>query len=418
MNRKAQKLKEYLTHKRAEREGVMKAGWHDEIWGVNLDEEVVETTHGYYCASCRKSFGFNFIESHINGAYHMKVLKWSRWMAAKHQARAEDKNDERAVKDACKSSPRPDDKVETKSAQETKAEEMLPRTSKFKKAEKKPASKWKAVETPAATSKVAEEHEVSVPQSSHEGQHEGESKEVAKESAKTMQHQAIPAITQQALRALHHVFEDEFKKDGDATGAAARALRRLKGLKAEPPTMNKFAEKAEQPQQSIKGVPKVQLVASYRDVVCRNVGQKRNQKMESVFEKVAGKARKNIKIQDDCSVKTKDFAQEKQVMTNKTNKDDDPGLREKRFFKSKLKMPTCAPDTVHGTASVVDDAENNEGGGFVLRVYGEAVFHRGKRAWDVCAGPSEDEDKRQCQRRLEEQKDQGGDRSIGRSIDR
>ena len=323
------------------------------IWtvaaGAYLDEEVVETTHGYYCASCRKSFGFNFIESHINGAYHMKVLKWSRWMAAKHQARAEDKNDERAVKDACKSSPRPDDKVETKSAQETKAEEMLPRTSKFKKAEKKPASKWKAVETPAATSKVAEEHEVSVPQSSHEGQHEGESKEVAKESAKTMQHQAIPAITQQALRALHHVFEDEFKKDGDATGAAARALRRLKGLKAEPPTMNKFAEKAEQPQQSIKGVPKVQLVASYRDVVCRNVGQKRNQKMESVFEKVAGKARKNIKIQDDCLVKTKDFAQEKQVMTNKTNKDDDPGLREKRSFKSKLKMPTCAPDTVHGT---------------------------------------------------------------------
>ena len=48
MNRKARKLKEYLTHKRAEREGVMKAGWHDEIWGVNLDEEVVETTHGYY----------------------------------------------------------------------------------------------------------------------------------------------------------------------------------------------------------------------------------------------------------------------------------------------------------------------------------------------------------------------------------
>ena len=38
-----------------------------------------------------------------------------------------------------------------------------------------------------------------------------------------------PIFKQQALHALHQAFAEEMKKEGDASGAAARAVLRLKG---------------------------------------------------------------------------------------------------------------------------------------------------------------------------------------------
>ena len=38
-----------------------------------------------------------------------------------------------------------------------------------------------------------------------------------------------PIFKQQAVHALHQVFAEEMKNEGDASGAAARAVLRLKG---------------------------------------------------------------------------------------------------------------------------------------------------------------------------------------------